>query len=129
MTVVRVLLVHDQAPFLRAMSAVGEETPGFVSEASCGEDSILASAELLSALVLEGAAGGRDVTLVGSLGHVRRVAPRYELVGEIISSITTCGDPCSSHSLLASGHEGTSESEIRCPGSRASSSLSALGPT
>ena len=41
MTVVRVLLVDDQAPFLRAMSAVVEETAGFevVGEASSGEES------------------------------------------------------------------------------------------
>lgn len=38
MTVVRVLLVDDQAPFLRAMSAVVEETPGVevVGEARAG---------------------------------------------------------------------------------------------
>jgi len=114
MTVMRVLLVDDQTPFLRAMSAVLEPPLGVevVGEASCGEDSILAAAELLSELVLEGAAGGRDATLVGNLGHARLAAPRCELIGEIISSITTCGDPCSSHSLLASGHEGSRESEI-----------------
>jgi CheY-like chemotaxis protein/ABC-type antimicrobial peptide transport system ATPase subunit len=54
MTVVRVLLVDDQAPFLRAMSAVVEETPGFevMGEASSGEEALLAAAELLPGFVL-----------------------------------------------------------------------------
>jgi DNA-binding NarL/FixJ family response regulator len=61
MTVVRVLLVDDQAPFLRAMSAVVGETAGFevVGEASSGEDSIIAAAVLSPDLVL------MDVNLPG----------------------------------------------------------------
>jgi DNA-binding NarL/FixJ family response regulator len=61
MTVVRVLLVDDQAPFLRAMSAVVEETAGFevVGESSSGEESLLAVAELLPDFVL------MDVNLPG----------------------------------------------------------------
>ncbi|MCW2762559.1 MAG: response regulator receiver protein [Marmoricola sp.] len=61
MTVVRVLLVDDQAPFLRAMSAVVAETAGFevVGEASSGEESILVAAELLPDFVL------MDVNLPG----------------------------------------------------------------
>jgi DNA-binding NarL/FixJ family response regulator len=61
MTVVRVLLVDDQAPFLRAMAAVVEETPGFevVGEASSGEHSLRAAAELLPDCVL------MDVNLPG----------------------------------------------------------------
>lgn len=61
MTVVRVLLVDDQAPFLRAMGAVVEETAGFevVGEASSGEESILAAAELRPDLVV------MDVNLPG----------------------------------------------------------------
>ena len=61
MTVVRVLLVDDQAPFLHAMSAVVKETGGFevVGEACSGEESILAVAELLPDLVL------MDVNLPG----------------------------------------------------------------
>ena len=64
MTVVRVLLVDDQAPFLRAMSFVVEETVGFevVGEASSGEESILSVAELLPDLVL------MDVNLPGMDG-------------------------------------------------------------
>jgi DNA-binding NarL/FixJ family response regulator len=64
MTVVRVLLVDDQAPFLRAMSAVVEETTGFevVGEASSGEESLVAAAELRPDLVL------MDVNLPGISG-------------------------------------------------------------
>jgi DNA-binding NarL/FixJ family response regulator len=64
MTVVRVLLVDDQAPFLRAMSAVVEETAGFdvVGDASSGEESLLAAAALLPDLVL------MDVNLPGMDG-------------------------------------------------------------
>jgi DNA-binding NarL/FixJ family response regulator len=61
MAVVRVLLVDDQAPFLRAMGAVVEETAGFevVGEASSGEESLLAAAELRPDLVV------MDVNLPG----------------------------------------------------------------
>jgi DNA-binding NarL/FixJ family response regulator len=71
MTVVRVLLVDDQAPFLRAMTAVIRETSGFgvVGEVSSGEDSILAAAELRPDLVL------MDVNLPGidGLEATRRI--------------------------------------------------------
>ncbi len=54
MTLVRVLLVDDQAPFLRAMSAVVEETAGFevVGEVSSGQESIRAAAVVRPDLVL-----------------------------------------------------------------------------
>jgi DNA-binding NarL/FixJ family response regulator len=60
-TVVRVLLVDDQPPFLRAMGAVVEETAGFevVGEVSSGEESIGAVAELRPDFVL------MDVNLPG----------------------------------------------------------------
>lgn len=54
MTDVRVLLVHDEAPCLRAMSAVVEEAAGFevIGEAPSGEQCMVATAELLPDLVL-----------------------------------------------------------------------------
>lgn len=74
MTVVRVLLVDDQAPFLRAMSAMVEETEGFavVGEAHTGEESVLAAVELLPDLVL------MDVNLPGidGLEATRRLQER-----------------------------------------------------
>ena len=74
MTVVRVLLVDDQAPFLRAMTSVVEETAGFevVGEAFSGEESILAAAELMPDLVL------MDVNLPGmdGLEATRRMLAR-----------------------------------------------------
>ena len=64
MTDVRVLLVDDQAPFLQAMGAVVAETAGFevVGEASSGEGSLMAAAELLPDFVL------MDVNLPGMDG-------------------------------------------------------------
>ncbi|MFC7359788.1 response regulator [Nocardioides astragali] len=61
MTVVSVLIVDDQAPFLRAMSAVIEETFGFeaVGKASSGEEAIVKAGALLPDLVL------MDVNLPG----------------------------------------------------------------
>ena len=54
MTVVRVLLVDDQEPYLRAMAAVVEETPGFdvVGRASTGEEAVELAASLAADLVL-----------------------------------------------------------------------------
>ena len=72
--VVRVLVVDDQAPFLRAMTAVVEETHGFetVGQASSGEESLVLAAELLPELVL------MDVNLPGidGLEATRRLRAR-----------------------------------------------------
>jgi DNA-binding NarL/FixJ family response regulator len=58
---VRVLVVDDQDPFRRAMSAVVDETDGFtvVAAVASGEDSVAAAAELSPDLVL------MDVNLPG----------------------------------------------------------------
>jgi DNA-binding NarL/FixJ family response regulator len=58
---IRVLVVDDQGPFLRAMGSVVRETVGFevVGEASSGEASLIAAAELHPDLVL------MDVNLPG----------------------------------------------------------------
>src|SRR3954447_12249245 len=74
MSVVRVLLVEDQAMVLRAMNAVVEETVGFevVGESPSGEASVLAAAELLPDFVL------MDVNLPGidGLEATRRLRAR-----------------------------------------------------
>ena len=61
MAVVRVLLVDDQAAFLRAMIGVVRETPGFevVGAAASGEESVRLAETLLPDLVL------MDVNLPG----------------------------------------------------------------
>ncbi len=54
MTVVRVLVVDDQAVYLRAMTSVVRKTPGFevVGEASSGEESLGLASALRPDLVL-----------------------------------------------------------------------------
>ncbi len=61
MSVVRVLVVDDQAPFLRAMTSVVEETAGFevVGQAESGEESLVVAAASRPDLVL------MDVNLPG----------------------------------------------------------------
>lgn len=61
MAVVRVLLVDDQAAFLRAMIGMVQETPGFevVGAAASGEESVRLAGALLPDLVL------MDVNLPG----------------------------------------------------------------
>jgi CheY-like chemotaxis protein len=73
-TVVSVLIVDDQSPFLRAMSAVVEETDGFhvVASACSGEEAIMAGRALQPDLVL------MDVNLPGidGLEATRRLLRR-----------------------------------------------------
>ncbi len=61
MSVVRVLVVDDQTPFLRAMTSVVEETDGFevVGQAESGEESLVVAAASRPDLVL------MDVNLPG----------------------------------------------------------------
>ncbi len=67
-----VLVVDDQDPFRRAMTAVVEETDGFavVGAVASGEESLTAVAELRPALVL------MDVNLPGidGIGAARRIS-------------------------------------------------------
>jgi DNA-binding NarL/FixJ family response regulator len=72
--VVSVLIVDDQAPFLRAMSAVVEATQGFrvVGRAGSGEEAVVAARALVPDLVL------MDVNLPGidGLEATRRLRAR-----------------------------------------------------
>lgn len=99
MTFVRVLLVDDQAPFLRAMTSVVEETGGFevVGEASSGEESILAAAELMPDLVL------MDVNLPGmdGLEATRRLRRRQS--PPVVLLLSTYDEDAGAHFVSDSG--------------------------
>jgi DNA-binding NarL/FixJ family response regulator len=99
MAVVRVLLVDDQAPFLRAMSSVVDETSGFevVGEASSGEESILSAAELLPDLVL------MDVNLPGmdGLEATRRLRERRS--PPVVLLLSTYDEDAGAHFVAESG--------------------------
>ena len=99
MTVVRVLLVDDQAAFLRAMSSVVEETPGFevVGEASSGEESILAAAELLPDLVL------MDVNLPGIDGLEATRRLRGRTAPPVVLLLSTYDEDAGEHFVAESG--------------------------
>ena len=99
MTLVRVLLVDDQAPFLRAMSAVVEETAGFevVGEASSGEESILAAEVLLPDFVL------MDVNLPGidGLEATRRLRGRQS--PPVVLLLSTYDEDAGAHFVAECG--------------------------
>ena len=99
MTVVRVLLVDDQAPFLHAMSAVVGETDGFevVGEASSGEASLLAAAELLPDLVL------MDVNLPGMDGLEATRRLQECASPPVVLLLSTYDEDAGAHFVVESG--------------------------
>jgi DNA-binding NarL/FixJ family response regulator len=99
MAVVRVLLVDDQAPFRRAMTSVVDETAGFevVGEASTGEESILAAAELVPDLVL------MDVHLPGMDGLEATRRLRGCKSPPVVLLLSTYDEDAGVHFLAESG--------------------------
>lgn len=99
MTAVRVLLVDDQAPFLRAMNAVVEETAGFevVGEACSGEESILAAAQLLPDLVL------MDVNLPGMDGLEATRQLRRRQFPPVVLLLSTYDEDAGAHFVAECG--------------------------
>jgi CheY-like chemotaxis protein len=108
---VRVLLVDDQEPFLRAMSAVVGETTGWVvvGEAASGERALTLAAELLPDLVL------MDVHLPGIDGVTATRALR-------------AGDPTPVVILLSTHDEDTGDGFVAESGASAYLTKSALSP-
>jgi DNA-binding NarL/FixJ family response regulator len=99
MTDVRVLLVDDQAPFLRAMSSVVDETTGFrvIGRASSGEESIRMAAEQHPDLVL------MDVNLPGmdGLEATRRLRRHY--APPVVLLLSTYDDDAGAQFVVESG--------------------------
>jgi two-component system, NarL family, invasion response regulator UvrY len=81
---IRVLIVDDQAPFLRAARAVVLATPGFevVGEAESGEDAVVLASDLDPALVL------MDINLPGINGieATRRITAAHPEVVTVLLS-------------------------------------------
>ena len=108
---VRVLVVDDQAAFLRAMTSVVQETPGFelAGEASSGEESLLVAAQLLPDLVL------MDVNLPGMDG----LEATRRLLGRDYSPVVL---------LLSTYDQDVGESLVAVSGATAYVTKSAFGP-
>ncbi|MFJ3404697.1 response regulator transcription factor [Promicromonospora sp. NPDC090134] len=99
MTIVRVLVVDDQAAFLHAMTSVVGETPGFeiVGSASSGEESLALAAGLLPDLVL------MDVNLPGidGLEATRRLLARDS--PPVVLLLSTYDEDVGEHLVAESG--------------------------
>ncbi|HEY5848944.1 MAG TPA: response regulator transcription factor [Microlunatus sp.] len=99
MDVVRVLVVDDQAAYLRAMTSVVQETPGFevAGHASSGEESLIVAAQLLPDLVL------MDVNLPGIDG----VEATKRLLGRdhppVVLLLSTYDEDAGKHFVAESG--------------------------
>ena len=97
--VVRVLVVDDQAPFLRAMTSVVEETHGFeiVGQASSGEECLVAAAELVPDLVL------MDVNLPGIDGLEATRRLRTRRYAPVVLLLSTYDEDAGAHFIAESG--------------------------
>jgi DNA-binding NarL/FixJ family response regulator len=100
--VVRVLLVDDQEPYLRAMNAVVEETPGFevVGRAVSGEESLEVAAVTFPHLVL------MDVNLPGidGLESTRRLRNLHPAI--VVLLLSTYDDEAGESFVAESGAAG-----------------------
>ncbi len=111
MDVVRVLLVDDQAAYLRAMGSVVEEASGFVvvGEALSGEESVVVAARVVPDLVL------MDVHLPG-------------IDGVQATRLLRAGDSPPVVLLLSTDDEDAGEQFVAESGAAAYMTKSAFGP-
>ena len=102
MTVVRVLLVDDQEPYLRAMAAVVEESPGFevVGRATSGEEALALAATVLPDLVL------LDVNLPGIDGLEATRRLRTFQPGVVVLLLSTYDEEAGESFVAESGAAG-----------------------